>query len=450
MPHEMGRPPRSAVRYGERFEELDYNDEDDGQGVYLDQDPYAARTRSAHAGDELYFDGYDLGQHRRYDERHVEGYDSAEEDSRQQKSIAFGGRDREDALIHTALDRIAKARARGKTNVNLSQEEMEALERRRDPPPEPVSSLASPPPTPAKSKGKGSSRTNSSTSLATQKPRKKAGSISSPAKSNSKAKVARKTSGEQTLPYLPPGPGAPGIMVPGPNGVPIYAPIVYGSSSPELLRAQPRSRSTSKHSRREATPERNGEQAYASYSPRYYPPQSGVRPPSSSSSRSLQDDQDWYPPPTRNRSTSNAQGYPAYRLDDYDSMSAAHARRNVSGPPDIRYASLRRAPPSSSPLAPRPAAQHSSHSDPTLASARKPSGLGRAVEFSARPSSSDSGSGSGSSDDQGVSVQVNILPDAGSAAGYEIKRVPVPVPVSVPGAAVVSGNESRKRRSGRR
>lgn len=383
---------------------------------------------------------------------YADDYDSEEEALRRRGALyQVAVREKEESLLQSALERIARARAKGKTNVNLSAEEMEALERRRGQPPEPsvlpTQALASPPATPAKTpKGKAGSRTSSSTSLTSQKTRKRGNTSSlfsgqsspSPAKSNSKAKVERKPSAELALPY-PSGSGPPGIMVPGPNGVPVFAPIVnYAPPSPELARAQPgstrtRSRSTSKHSRRESTPPERPD-PYAQYPPRYYHPSAGARPESSGSNRSMPDDIDWYPPPPspRNRSASNAHQYAAYRggPDDYDvppPLPAAQGRRNVSGPADVRYASLRRVPPSSSPLAPRPAMQHAS-SDPA-GGARKLSSLGQELE---RTSSS-------SSDDQGV--QVSIVPDAGG--GYSINRAPAgPV-------VVAAGNEGR-RRKGRR
>ncbi|KAK4561096.1 hypothetical protein LTR86_005051 [Recurvomyces mirabilis] len=458
-PYETGRPPgaptdsvrrrqdwelRNLAGKGRmsdpRFQELD-SEEEDGQGVLLDPNGYALRDarQRGFAGDDLYFDGYDVGQDRQrrrqvYD--YGDEYDSEEEYlKRRAAGRPTATRSEEELLVQSALARIAKARSSGKTNVNLSVEEMEALERRRGgqqpeqvPSPKPAPALMSPPATPAKTpKGKSGSRSSSSTSLANQKTKKK-GSISSPspAKSNSKAKVDRKPSAEQNVLYAP---GTPGYMVAGPNGVPIFQPTVsYPPSSLDYARpgaARPRSRSTSKHSRRESTPPEQTD-AYGQYPARYYVP--GARPASSSSNRSFQDDAEWYtPPPVRNRSTSNAQ-YAGYRppVDDYETtLPAAQGRpRNVSGAPspEVRYASLRRVPPSSSPLA-RPEAQHHAYSDP----ARRVSSLGQELE---RTSSS-------SSEDQGV--QVDIVPDA--VGGYSINRA---------ATSAGAGNEGRRRKSGRR
>lgn len=472
----MGRPPGALRRDGSirrrhpqdwefrdpRFEEIDSEDDGYGQGVILDPNAYAARDARARGfvSDELYFDGYDVGQDRvsrrgLYDQAQFgDDFDSDELDYRERRGSAFqqAVRDKEEALIQSALERIARARAKGKTNVNLTQEEMEALERRRGQQPEQTPPLASPPATPAKNaKGvKASSRSNSSTNLAS-KTRKRGGSglfgtnSPSPAKSNSKAKVNRKPSAERALPY-PAGQAPAGVMVQGPDGTPVYAPIgYYGPPSPEFLRSQtrgsrPGSRSASKHNRRESTPpERTAE--YAPYPPlRYYNPGT-ARPDSSGSNRSLPDEIDWYPPPPpagRNRSASNVPYPPGYGTD-YDAAllpAAQGPRRNVSGPADVRYSSLRRVPPSS-PLAQRPVPAHSSHSDPAVSIVKRASGLSQQVG-----GSSESSESSSSGDDQGV--QVEIISDPTAATGYSINRASVAAAANTP-----SGNEGRRRKARR-
>jgi len=353
----------------------------------------------------------------------MEGFDSEDEPYRRKEAAQRVNDGRVEVLVQSAMRRIAEARANRQLNVNLSVEEMEALERRRGPPSEPVPRpppqfSASPPSTPAKtSKGKSGSRSNSSTSLSNQKTRRRGNtglfgvqSSPSPAKSNSKVKVDRKPSNERSSSYSS-GNGPPGVMVPGPDGRPVFAPLVnYAPSNATASRARAGSRSASKHSRRDSTPPERTD-VYAQYPPRYYYPPSGMRPDSSSSNRSMQDDMDYYPTASRQRSASNAQ-YAAYRpADDYDapSLPAAQGRRNVSGPANIQYSTLRRVPPASSPLAARPGAQHAS-SEPAGAG-RKGSGLDHELE---RTSSS-------SSDDQGV--QVNIAPGA-IGGGYSVNRAP--------------------------
>ncbi|KAF7188262.1 hypothetical protein HII31_10326 [Pseudocercospora fuligena] len=445
----MGRPPgalsgdRRRYTHSQDWElrdprlmEVD-SDEDDTHGVVLDPNAFSARDRrqGGYAGDKLYFDGYDLGQDRWnrrgvYDDGAYDDYISEEDDEgylQNRKAYQAGGWDKDESLRQTALDRIARARAQGKTNVNLTPEEMAALERRRNQQPEPSTALVSPPATPAKSKVKPSSRSSSSTSLkAQQKPRKSSTSsfFGSPAKSNSKAKVRRsperKNSTEQALPY-PPGTT---VLIQGPDGRPMYAPLYSGPPSPELSKSRPGtsgSRSSSKHSRRESTPPEQMPPL-----PRYYDTRSG-------SNRSLPEDAEWYPPPARTRSASSAQQF-GYDYDMAPPMPAAQGRRNVSGPAapghgDVRYASLRRTPQSSSPLA------------QSRSSASHGRGL-RRVETS----SSDSSDGQG--------VLVDIVPD--EHGGFSIRQSSPGTP-STPAATATatttptkSGNEARKRRSGRR
>jgi hypothetical protein len=338
-------------------------------------------------------------------------------------------------LAQSAYERIAKARAQGQTNISLTVDEMEALERRRGvqqpaPVQPPPLQIASPPATPVKTpKGKSSSRNNSSVSLTSQKGKKKSnslfGSSTPPAKSKSKSSRKMSVSSDQSAPFPPVAP-PPGYALAGPNGMPMpmpmpmYAPMpYYPPPSPELARAQAtrdRSRSTSKHNRRASTPP---EAVYAQYPPRFYQPPPGMRPGSSSSNRSFQDEADWYahaaPPPqptSRSRASSNAQ----YRMpDDYagQPMPAAQGRRSMSGngPVDVNYSSLRRIPPGSSPLAARPVPYPMHYSDPAVVG-RKASGLSQEVDSGSTTSGS-------SSDDQGVEVEV--LPDA-RGNGYTVGK----------------------------
>lgn len=460
LPYDMGRSPGALNggarrRYAPewefrdaRFEELESED-DDGQGVILDPKAFASRDSRARGfvSDELYFDGYDVRQDRlsrrnMYD-YYGDEFGSRELEYRDLEGVEYqvAAREKEEDLIHSALERIARARSKGKTNVNLSEEEMEALERRRTQQPEqPKPPLASPPATPAKSaaKGKVSSRSNSSTNLSSKTRKRNSGffgSSPSPAKSNSKAKVNRSSSAEQAL---SPAQAPARMMITGPGGAPLYALPSHISQSQELVRSRPGSkapsRSGSKHSRRESTPPERVE-TFPPYPPRYYPPPSGFRPESSGSNRSLPDDVDWYPPPSRHRSTSNVQ-YGGY-LSDYD-LPAAHARRNYSGPADVRYSNVRRVMPAS-----RPVPTHSNRSDPVSAGGRKTSGLSREIgDSSTSRSSSSSEEEDEDEDEDEDGVQVDILPDEAEERGYEVRRSPI-------SGAQVKGNEGRKR-SGRR
>lgn len=471
MPYDMGRPPGAHDdgmwrRYpadwelrDPRFEELDSEGEE-RLGVGWNSSSVEARDARGrgYMGNELDYDRFGGGRHG-YERRgpydaYGEDFDPGQRGYRDPRAIAdlAASREKEEELIQSALERFARARAKGKTNINLTAEEMEALERRNGQQPEPKTSLqvVSPPATPAKATPKNSkvsSRSNSATNLASQSTRKRRssglfGGSSSPAKSNSKAKVGRKIpAAEQALAY-PAGPGSSAMMVMGPNGVPFLAPVgYYGQPRPEYHRSQssgtkPSSRSASRKDRQDLTPPEPAD-FYARYPPRYYPPPSGMRPESPGSNRAMPEDVDWYPPPRRHRSTSNAQhaGY----TTDYDApraLPAAQGRRNISDPPDMRYAGYRRAPPSS-PLAGRPLPVHAS-SDPAALD-RKSSALNREVE---RTSSTSSSSSSSSNDDQGV--QVEVVPGGPvGASGYTIKQH-ASTPTPKPAAAIDSRRRRRK------
>jgi hypothetical protein len=205
---------------------------------------------------------------------------------------------------------------------------------------------------------------------------------------------------------MPPG------VVPGPNGM-MYAPVgYYNPPSPDIGRE---CRSPSKQSRRASTP--------PEFQPRFYT----GRPASSGSNRSLPEDVDYYASAGRTHSAH------AYDYDLPSPMPAVQGRRNVSSPTaqnpvsDLRYASLRRVPPSS-PLAQARAAPAGG------------SGLRRVK--------------TGGSDMDVQGVQVDILPQEGG--GYSIQQSsPVPVATTaVTGAATATptkgGSDSRRRKSGRR
>ncbi|GAB1733175.1 hypothetical protein NU195Hw_g3717t1 [Hortaea werneckii] len=483
---------RQASAGSGRLEELmDSEDE----GVMLDAQGYYAWRDGRHARgpDELYYTGYDLGQDRprrrmTYDYQQAHnGFDPLVDETYGRRGSGQRISSREQALADGALERIAKARQKGKTNINLSVEEMEALERRRgvsqlpEPPPPVPASMPhpTPPTTPGKtpkgsSSSKSGSRSNSSTNLTGQKLKSKKTSLfggsssnqassPSPAKSNSKAKVNRRPSTSDHHAGPPPSflgggnAGPPGIMVPGPDGKPMFAPLVnypnLPTASPEYSRAGG-SRSSSKHSRRESTPPERlgggvGGVGAAGY---YYPTNAGGRPESSGSNRSFSDmgpgaasgDFGWYPPPSRQRSGSAAtpHQYPYASLrpstgasmpgydDEYtgspsssSSMPAAHhsphlpPRRPVPPPSstgyNVQYSPLlRRVPPL--------AAGGSSAPSAAAAGGRRSMGVPGTSGLNYELERTSSGPSSDEDDHQGV--QVNIAPEAGSSgyAGYRV------------------------------
>ncbi|KAK5195929.1 hypothetical protein LTR47_002784 [Exophiala xenobiotica] len=155
-----GRPPRGGRQgkkndrlwemqqrqweYDARVEELDADD-DYSQGFGLDQERFTS--------DELRFTGIDLGGNGARRRRSGTALDddftpSEDEDEDEydyptgltrQSDMQMVYRDKEDMLVRTALERIARARALGKPNVKLTRAEIDALERleRTQPPPRP-------------------------------------------------------------------------------------------------------------------------------------------------------------------------------------------------------------------------------------------------------------------------------------------------------------------------
>lgn len=368
---EPRQPIHPFARYDDNrryVEELGTSDEDDGQGVHLDGyngavaltasgRQYPTHADGTFASDELYFTGYDLNQARQgygYDGQGLGEIDQYQDNNNDYYHLQPPRRvpyhiemeDKDEALVQSALSQIAKAKARGDTSVDLSEEEIAALERRRRAPQ--ATSSNSSPSTPTSSKhGKTpTSRSASNTSLSSQKGRKKASSsgTSSPSatptnKSNSKAKLmARKpTRQEQQQQYLatpssssPVPIGTPGIMVEGPDGVPVFQPIgSIPNPSPDTLRR----------------PTGAPAEHYGQWPPRYYAGGTTGRPAASSSHGS----------PSSTRSISNEQYQdrhavvPARRIvsneaDYYSGHYNPTNAKNGSSSGSGVYSSLRRVP----------------------------------------------------------------------------------------------------------
>lgn len=391
-------------------EEVDSDEDEMIEAAYNERDRTPTRMRGGmydmtiHEGEQDYY----------FSDEEPRNYSPPARDREREREIL-----RDEVLMEAAYARIARAREKGKTNVSLTQEEMQALERgrlmegrRTSGPhqalerrtfqlPEPSSALATPPITPAaaissKAKDKvkaGSSRSSSAASLASVKKggRKSTGMITSPAKSNSKAKVMRKgsMSMEQQPPIGDAYPQAPPGMrlVNGPHGIPVYAPVEYPSLSGRGSPSMSRSRSGSQHRRDSMTPPRvGGEYPPTSISTRYRP----------GSSSSLRDDgemaYDWYGP-GRQRSVSNARSYQNLPYGyEYGERPISRQRGDHYAEP-VRYANLRRVPPMS------------------------PAVAGRDRNLQRVPTNGSSDSSEGS-EEQGVRVEVSAV-DGG---GYAVRR----------------------------
>ncbi|RGP81559.1 copii vesicles yip3 [Fusarium longipes] len=114
-----------------RVEELDSGD--DARGV-------GASSGSRFASDPLRFTGIDMANSERGLVRrgHYEDSEDSEDDSESSEDEEFeqylaelATRDREEALVQSAMHRIERAKAKGRTDVDLNDEEIAALERRR-------------------------------------------------------------------------------------------------------------------------------------------------------------------------------------------------------------------------------------------------------------------------------------------------------------------------------
>ncbi|KAK4967002.1 Prenylated Rab acceptor 1, partial [Elasticomyces elasticus] len=305
------------------------SDEDDGHGVVLEPSDYMSAGQPF-MGDELYFTGYDLGMARAGrrsreaslgDMAYGEEYDYSEEEARaeeeEQQRLAYeqhqlAARAREEALVQAALDRIRKARSRGRGSVNLSQEELDALDRRKQ-----AQQEARAQRTPL-DKG---SRSSSIASIASDKSRKKSGSrlfgVPSPSKPTSKGrnqKASRRVSTEQPPPAYQPNVAPPGILMAGPNGVPVYVPLSY---IPPPSAEAPRSASTTSakgsHSASSSSRRRQGtppDPAYPAYTPRHYPPPPDPRPHPSPPARPPAPDSPLYLPRLRSASSAAQPHHP--------------------------------------------------------------------------------------------------------------------------------------------
>ncbi|CAG8982636.1 hypothetical protein HYALB_00006031 [Hymenoscyphus albidus] len=257
-------------------------------------------------------------------------------------------RDKEEALVQSALARIRKAREKGKKDVKLNQDELDALENRR----KRMEAAA------AKSQKSGAS------SMEKKKSKKVTVSIASidpniPTKTKSKSK--RDTSQSRSSVSNPPG-----ILIAGPDG-PVYAPVGYYPPNSSSRGSPSRARSTSIQQPPPLYP--------SPLSNRHF--SDGMRPTSSSSTssrRPVPDDEGWVPGSSRRSSISSQN----YQIDPFEyQTSSAHppripdhffqhqqqGRRNNSGPSEVSYSMVRRSPPAGNGY---PVSSRGPASDPAL------------------------------------------------------------------------------------
>ena len=288
-------------------------------------------------------------------------------------------RDKEELLVQKALERIRRAQMLGRTNVKLTQPELDALERKR--------------------------RKDEAESARKKLEMRNVDRRRSSGRSRD-ASREQKSSRTKSKGYFPAYDGEsssssrrgtpPGILFPGPAGLPAYSPLGYYPATTTSQGGSSRSgsRSASSHSLAQTSPHlpRAHRQRY---SPGPDSAQPSPVPHSPQSSRRLPDDPNWIPRP---RSASSVSGQP-YPPDQYQAYSPplpqishqySQGRRVVSSPqPDAQYPRIRGEP---------------------QARSSDPSSLRREHSRRSTPERDENEEGSASDDDDGDGVQVDVIP----------------------------------------
>jgi hypothetical protein len=336
---------------GARVEELD-SDDTDTQGVGL------AFENKRFASDSLRFTGADLASSSRA--RRSYDYDTEEssEDSEEFEvegvnALQVALRDKEEALVQSALARIRRAQEKGKREVKLNQDELDALERRRK---RMQSAATSKTIEGSGSSGSGSERRRRSDRNLISVP------ITAAAAEPSGRKRGKSRRSEEVSAHPAAAINPPGMLISGPDGL-TYAPLgYYPPQAGSSRNTPPRPRSATPQQLRAGPPPQYAHQG----SNRHF--SEGTRPASSSSTSSrrfLPDEEGWVPNSRRSSGSSQSHGVDPF---DYQVSSEQpppipeqymQGRRIVSGPPEVSYSSVRRNPPGYSAAARGP-------SDPSL------------------------------------------------------------------------------------
>jgi len=304
-----------------RVEELD-SDDTDTQGVGLNFE------KKRFASDPLHFTGIDMSSNEARARRSYSYGDSEETSNSDSEISEFDGtnalqialRDKEEALVQSALARIRRAQEKGKREVKLNQDELDALEKRR----KRMQAAA----TTKEKKGSGSG---------SDRDRKRSQRQLVPI-SSLDPKSQRKGKGKRDV-----TPPPPGLLIAGADGSASYAPLGYYPSQAGPSRSSPaRPRSSASQQVHGGPPPQ--------YANRHF--SDGTRPNSSSSNgsrRPLPDEEGWIPTSSRRSSVASqpvdpfeyqtSSGHPPAIPQQY-----MQSRRIASGP-EIAYSSLRRSPP---------------------------------------------------------------------------------------------------------
>ncbi|KAG4429263.1 hypothetical protein IFR05_015259 [Cadophora sp. M221] len=325
------------------------------------------------ASDPLHFTGGDLGSSSRARRSYAFGdSDDSSEDSEESEvegtdALQIALRDKEEALVQSALARIRRAQEKGKREVKLNQDELDALENRR----KRMQAAA----TAKARKGSGSSggsdkekrrrsdRISIPIAAATE-------SFSRPSSRPSSRRDQTRSRRSDEAPHPPAASNPPGMVVAGADGLMYAAPL--GTYPPNALsNSQPPSRNSPARPRSATTQQLRGQPPPIPYFTHQQPPNArhfsdGMRPASSSSNssrRPLRDEADWHPTNSRRSSAASSQGF---MVDPFDyqvssdtpppipsqylqsqshSQQPQQGRRNASNPADVTYSSIRRTPP---------------------------------------------------------------------------------------------------------
>lgn len=384
-----------------RVEELD-SDDTDTQGVGLSFD------KKRFFSDPLHFTGIDLSSSSRprksytYDDtENSSDADSPESGEDGTNALQIALRDKEEALVQSALARIRRAQEKGKQQVKLNQDELDALEKRR----KRMQAAATTKNRKGSGSGSGSERRRRSDRQLVALP---------PAEPRSRKRGKPSKSGDVTPPA---GAAPPGMLISGTDGL-TYASLGYYPQQAGVNRKSPtRPRSAASQQLPRAPPQYAYQQGTSS---RHY--SEGARPTSSSSSgsrRPLPDEEDWHPVHSRRSSVSSGPVDPfEYQVDPGHPPPIPQyymqGRRNVSGPPEVAYSSLHRSPP------PGPAypSMARGSSDPSL---RRKSSRHDEVESLGSNSDDDEDV----SDDLGNGVQVFVEDDRRPERERVVTRKPV-------------------------
>ncbi|KAH9205137.1 hypothetical protein DL95DRAFT_470854 [Leptodontidium sp. 2 PMI_412] len=326
------------------------------------------------ASDPLHFTGGDLASSSRARRSYAFGdSDDSSEDSEESEvdgtdALQIALRDKEEALVQSALARIRRAQEKGKREVKLNQDELDALENRR----KRMQAAA----TTKARKGSGSSGGSD------REKRRRSDRISIPIAAATESlsrpssrpgsrrdKITSRRSDE--APHPPAASNPPGMVVAGLDGLTYATPLgTYPSNA--LSNSQPPSRNSPARPRSATTQQLRGQPPPIAYFTHQQPPNArhfsdGVRPASSSSNssrRPLPDEAEWQPTNSRRSSAASSQGFmvdpfdyqvssntsPPIPSQYFQSQSQSQqqpqqGRRNVSNPADVTYSSIRRTPP---------------------------------------------------------------------------------------------------------